>query len=206
MSKKYILNCLPYYLSVVIILIFFGISYISSHSTSDILLLLAEAIVTGVLEELIFRGLIQGKIEKKLSEKKKIYSIFIAAFIFGVVHMSNMFQMDYTFGKAFFQSFNALMIGLLYGSIYFKDKKLIHVMILHSVYDFAAFMSDPSSITVLQIDILDILLYFIALLVFLKVFFDITGYNKNKTKAINIVYWILSSILLIGMILYFTIL
>ena len=206
MSKKHILNCLPYYLSVIIILVFFGISYIPSHSTSDILLLLAEAIVTGVLEELIFRGLIQGKIEKKLSERKKIYSIFIAAFIFGVVHMSNMFQMDYTFGKAFFQSFNALMIGLLYGSIYFKDKKLIHVMILHSVYDFAAFMSDPSNITVLQIDILDILLYVIALLVFLKVFFDITGYIKNKTKTINIVYWILSSILLIGIILYFIIL
>lgn len=207
MNKNHILNCFPYYIALVIITVFFGVIYIPSHSIVDTGSLFAQAIFIGILEELIFRYFLQNKIEKFLTNKGKnrLYSIFITALIFGLIHMTNIIQMDYSFGKAFFQSFNAILAGLLYGSIYYKDKKIIHVMILHSLYDFGAFISSPLNKTILGLGILDILLYLIEIIVFFKVIFDITDYMKDKKNVVNTIYYISCIIVLICMMLYFVI-
>ena len=80
--------------------------------------ILANVIITPALEELVFRGIVCGELEKKLSVG---YTVVISAALFGILHF-NWVQMIYAF-----------LIGLLIGYVYEETHKLWVVYAGHAL-------------------------------------------------------------------------
>jgi len=89
-------------------------------SVQDLLInIVIIGIIPGIGEELLFRGVIQKELSKKLTNPHVV--IFITAFLFSAFH----FQVAGFIPK--------LMIGLLLGYAYFLSGSLILPMIIHSL-------------------------------------------------------------------------
>lgn len=80
--------------------------------------ILANVILVPALEELVFRGIVCGEIEKKLDT---VPTVIISAFIFGLLHF-NWVQMIYAF-----------LVGLLIGYVYEETHKLWVVYAGHAL-------------------------------------------------------------------------
>jgi membrane protease YdiL (CAAX protease family) len=90
----------------------------SSLSIGNLLInALLIGIIFPILEELLFRKLLCGRL-LALGEKK---AIIISAVIFGLIH-GNLFQFAYAF-----------FIGLVFGYVYVKTGKIIYTMIFHCI-------------------------------------------------------------------------
>lgn len=80
--------------------------------------ILTTVVLAPILEETLFRGLIQGSIAERDGAVK---GILISALIFGVVHFIPQ------------QAINAFFIGIILGYIYYRTGSLLTVMILHAL-------------------------------------------------------------------------
>lgn len=80
--------------------------------------ILANVILVPALEELVFRGIVCGEIEKKLDTAP---TVVLSAFIFGLLHF-NWVQMIYAF-----------LVGLLIGFVYEETHKLWVVYLGHAL-------------------------------------------------------------------------
>lgn len=78
-----------------------------------------------IMEEVLFRGLIQGSIEERDGAVK---AIFIAALIFGLVHFIPQ------------QAINAFFVGIILGYIYYRTRSLLTVMLLHALNNGIAYL------------------------------------------------------------------
>lgn len=85
--------------------------------SNNILGVLSIAVFAPLLEEVLFRGAIQGYLMRKL--KSPWVAIIIASLIFGVIHMNPV------------QIFYATMLGFVFGWIYYRTGSLIPVIIGH---------------------------------------------------------------------------
>lgn len=79
-----------------------------------------DILVFSTMEEIVFRKLILGYLEKR----KLKYSNAIQAFLFAAVH-GNLFKIPNTF-----------LSGLIYGNVYLKEKRVIYTIILHLIKNF----------------------------------------------------------------------
>lgn len=90
----------------------------SSLSTGNLMIsALCVGIIFPILEELLFRKLLCGKL-LPLGEKQ---AIIISAAIFGLIH-GNLFQFAYAF-----------LLGLIFGYVYVKTGKIIYTIIFHCI-------------------------------------------------------------------------
>lgn len=80
--------------------------------------ILMTVVLAPVMEETLFRGLIQGSIYRRDGAVK---SILLSALIFGVFHFIPQ------------QVINAFLIGIILGYIYFRTQSLLTVIILHAL-------------------------------------------------------------------------
>lgn len=80
--------------------------------------ILANVIIVPALEELVFRGIVCGELEKKLTVG---YTVVISAALFGILHF-NWVQMIYAF-----------LVGLLLGYAYEETHKLWVVYLGHAL-------------------------------------------------------------------------
>ncbi|NAW51079.1 CPBP family intramembrane metalloprotease [Elizabethkingia argentiflava] len=130
-------------------------------------LFLMTSFFAPVLEEIIFRGIIQkGMINKGVSPAK---SIFISAVIFGLVHANP------------WQFLGALLIGLIFGYVYFKTKTLLLPILLHAFNNFLSSMlmlytSEESLATFFKISEIYLLLIGVVIISFFGYLFI----YKNK--------------------------
>lgn len=85
--------------------------------SNNVLGVLSIAVLAPLLEEVLFRGAIQGYLMRKL--KSPWVAIIIASLIFGVIHMNPI------------QIFYATMLGFVLGWIYYRTGSLIPVVIGH---------------------------------------------------------------------------
>lgn len=89
---------------------------------SRISLLIAGVVVAGpIMEELLFRGIVQGELQRVMKAR---YAIFLSALIFGIFHGN------------FIQSAYAFMVGLVLGYAYWKSRSMILSISLHIVFNF----------------------------------------------------------------------
>jgi membrane protease YdiL (CAAX protease family) len=96
---------------------------IPSTLPNQILLFVAVAIIAPLLEELLFRGLLQ----KSLSHKIPIWAaITISAFVFGAIHMD------------FYAMPPLVMMGAIFGVIYHRTGSLRVTILLHVINNAAA--------------------------------------------------------------------
>jgi len=84
---------------------------------SFLLGILVIAVIPAIGEELVFRGLIQNHLVR--ITKNIHVAIWVAAFIFGAIHMQ------------FYGLFPRMMLGVLFGYLYYFSGKLSYAMIAH---------------------------------------------------------------------------
>ena len=94
-----------------------------------------------LIEELIFRGLIQNILLDicKSRNVRPIIGIAAASIIFGFAHINNSFQInDVIFSKPAWQYvFYGTLAGFVYGGIYHKSQSLPAAILSHTIVDFA---------------------------------------------------------------------
>ena len=81
--------------------------------------IISIAIMAPLVEELLFRGAIQGHLLRK--GMKPVYAILIASAVFGIVHM-NPIQIPFAFA-----------IGMIFGWLYYRTGSVVPVMIGHFI-------------------------------------------------------------------------
>lgn len=88
-----------------------------------IIQILASAVAAPLVEEMLFRGLIQKRLHRFVDPK---YAVIIAALVFGLIHM-NLVQFIYAF-----------LMGMIFGSIYEKLKTIWAPIIMHAAANFVS--------------------------------------------------------------------
>jgi membrane protease YdiL (CAAX protease family) len=83
---------------------------------------------TALPEELLFRGLIQNLLKKKLSNKN--LALLIASILFGLAHLNNA-----SYPKNLTYCFLATIAGLFYGRAYFATNSILTSAITHALVD-----------------------------------------------------------------------
>lgn len=100
--------------------------------------LLCTCVMTGIFEEVVFRGLIQNMICEigGYKGKQEAKYIFIASIIFGMTHILNLIEKPYFVLGTFTQIIYTFCIGVLLGATYWKTRSLLLVIALHSLFNF----------------------------------------------------------------------
>ena len=80
-------------------------------------LILSSVIVGPIVEEILFRSILVGKLEKF---NNRIVTILLASFIFAIMH-SGILNIVYTF-----------MLGIILNTVFIKGKNLLYPLIIHS--------------------------------------------------------------------------
>ena len=91
----------------------------------------------GFAEELSIRGSIQSYLIKHYGNTKRnlIVVVFSAALIFGMLHL---FKFDKGLYGEISQVFFATFIGVMFGAILLRTRRLYPLIIIHAIIDFAA--------------------------------------------------------------------
>lgn len=84
--------------------------------SNNVLGCISIAVLAPVLEEVLFRGAIQGYLMRKYNP---MVGILVASLIFGLIHMNPI------------QVFYAFFLGLIFGWIYYRTRSLMPVVIGH---------------------------------------------------------------------------
>ena len=130
------------------ILIISGITFIGnlvtlkSFTLPNFVNALVLCIFVGIAEEFLCRGWLQNEFIERFSDDKEsvIKSIILASLVFGVMHIINVFEQ--TLFETILQIINAVAVGVLLGSIYYKTKNIWSVIFLHAFYDFSIFLGE----------------------------------------------------------------
>ena len=97
-------------------------------------------IFVGIFEELLCRGWLMNEFIERFGDTRKniLFSIIISSLVFGLIHFGNLGagqSLLLTLG----QVLGASLIGLAFGSIYYRTKNIWTVAFLHGFWDFAVF-------------------------------------------------------------------
>ena len=100
--------------------------------------------LVGITEEFLCRGWLQNEFIERYGDTKKnvITSIILASFIFGIMHLSNVVTTSQNLFETILQIVNAMSLGFLFGTLYYKTKNIWSVIILHAFYDFAIMIGE----------------------------------------------------------------
>lgn len=110
---------------------------IPSYSISNLLMLAIYCISIGISEELSLRSVLLPLFSKYFGDNKKaqIKAVFIAALLFGLLHLIKFDKGIYgEISQVFFASF----IGVMFGAILLVIKRIYPLIIIHAVIDFVA--------------------------------------------------------------------
>lgn len=119
-----------------------SISSLDSFSFLKFINVLVLSLFVGIAEEFLCRGWLQNEFIERYSDNKNsvIISIILSSLVFGFMHILNIGAQ--TAFETLLQIVNAVSLGLLLGSIYYKTKNIWSVIFLHSIYDFAIFLGE----------------------------------------------------------------
>ena len=168
---------------------------IDNFTLANFINVLALSIFVGIAEEFLCRGWLQNEfIERYAGDKKTVIkSILLASLVFGFMHVINIETQ--TVFETILQIINAVGLGFLLGSIYYKTKNIWSVIFLHSFYDFAIFLGEMNLVkdctygtptvgvvitSFISVTIITILWVFSALKVLDSVNFDDVKASKKK--------------------------
>ncbi len=97
-------------------------------------------VFVGVAEEFLCRGWLLNEFLERFSSNKKeiITSIVLSSLVFGVMHITNLYNQSLF--ETILQIINATTLGVLLSSLYFKTKNIWAVIFLHGFYDFSIYL------------------------------------------------------------------
>lgn len=116
----------------------------ASANLNNIITLALFCISIGLYEEFLCRGWVLNEFLEKHGKTRNqvITSIFLSSFIFGFMHISNIWIGGQTVTETIIQIAQATCIGVLLGSMYFRTKNIWSVVFLHGFYDFALMLGE----------------------------------------------------------------
>jgi membrane protease YdiL (CAAX protease family) len=97
-----------------------------------VFLLLCLSLSIGFTEELIFRGILISRCERILGST--FFSVLVSSVLFGMVHWD----------QGVFSAWNALGIGLIFGTLFAKYRNLWPLVFAHAMMDFVVFLRQNS--------------------------------------------------------------
>lgn len=146
--------------------------FITFDSMGEFILgLVVIAIIPAIGEELVFRGLIQNHLVR--ITKNIHVAIWVAAFIFGAIHMQ------------FYGLFPRMLLGALFGYLYYFSGKLSYAMIAHffnnGIAVVAVYMHQLGKIEY-DIESNESLLWYQVLISALVLILLLFAFNRNTNK------------------------
>ncbi|HEU5038924.1 MAG TPA: CPBP family intramembrane glutamic endopeptidase [Nocardioides sp.] len=127
---------------------------------ADVLLVLVVGYaLTGVVEELVWRGMAL----RLLAPLGTGRAVVAGAALFGAAHLANVFFRDST-GLVLAQAWGAFCFGLAYGAVRVRTGTIVPLMALHALTDLAAAVGNLPRIPVLVAEDVVLLAYGMALL------------------------------------------
>ena len=103
------------------------------------------AIMAGVCEESIYRGLNASYIMRQTVTQKKILpAMLVSSLVFGMIHITNLMH-GAPLVMTLLQIFSAFVLGLFLCALFLRSGSLIPGMIFHAFYDIIA-LTDTTSI------------------------------------------------------------
>jgi membrane protease YdiL (CAAX protease family) len=117
-----------------------------SFSISNCINVFVLCLFVGIAEEFLCRGWLQNEFIERFSNDRNsvIKSIILSSLVFGVMHIINLSEQ--TVFETILQIINAVSVGVLLGSIYYKTKNIWSVIFLHAFYDFSIFLGEMNLI------------------------------------------------------------
>jgi membrane protease YdiL (CAAX protease family) len=92
-------------------------------------LMVVMVLFVGLGEELVFRGILQTRVQERAGP---VIAILFSSFLFAIMHYSSLPYLIYVFG-----------VGLLLGYSYYRTKNLLFVVLIHGFINFFLFSSLP---------------------------------------------------------------
>lgn len=89
-------------------------------------MMLTAIVLAPILEEILFRGIVQDSLTYKYGPLR---GILLGAALFGIVHVIPQ------------QAFNAFLIGLVLGYIYYQTRSLVPVIVIHCINNAIAYFT-----------------------------------------------------------------
>lgn len=111
-------------------------------SLSVFLLTVVQMILVGYTEELLFRGLFF----LKLKEKGPVIYVLFSSLVFGLLHSANAINPEVGSVLVILQVLNAFLIGIIFALIYFLTKKILIVILAHTLFNIFASISNEVSL------------------------------------------------------------
>jgi len=116
---------------------FLGFTLVKGFPAAQVVtFVLINALLVGISEELMFRGIL---FKSALSQFTVWKAIWISSIIFGAIHALNAFVTG-DISTAFAQAIAATMSGIWFMAIRIRTGSLMPVMIVHGLWDFSIFM------------------------------------------------------------------
>jgi hypothetical protein len=138
LAKK-LLWCIPCFVVAVVNFPFSAlISGSATIERADLIPLFAlYCVAVGIMEEAVFRGLIQRIIQERLNQNRHrtLITVALSSAIFAVIHFMNLLE-GADVGSTFLQVGYSFLIGGMLGTVLIKTENLWVCVILHALFDF----------------------------------------------------------------------
>lgn len=101
------------------------------------MLVVLESLLTGIEEELLFRGTLMGLLKKAFADRKhaNLLVIGLSAVFFGLLHLTNMTADIGSNQQVIQEALSAVAFGIFMGTIYLLTNNLLPVILLHTMQD-----------------------------------------------------------------------
>jgi len=136
---KHLLWCIPCFL---VVLANFPFTAVFGGSAkilrSDLIaLFVLECLSIGLMEELLFRGLLQDTLSKFFENKphSKIITVIATSAAFGIIHIFNLFA-GAGFGATVLQVGYSFLIGAMLSAVIMKTGNIWLCVVIHAAFDF----------------------------------------------------------------------
>ena len=121
-------------------------------------------LLIGIVEELLYRGVVFNCLLKKWETHKNYPTlpIIVSALFFGLAHFVNVFT--FSLPNVFMQVINSTCSGVLFATLYWKFRNMLGIIVVHALTDFLAlfaqelFPSTSSSIVSASMSIAQIII------------------------------------------------
>lgn len=134
-SKKHLLLLLP----IILISLIPLSSGIRINTIDTMFILLIISLLTGIIEELLFRGIIFSA----LQERGKMCTIIVSSVLFGLSHLLNLIN-GADILETIIQIIFAFGLGLVFAVVRYRKGSLISLILVHALWDFIMDISNPN--------------------------------------------------------------
>lgn len=146
--------------------------------------------LTGVAEEVLFRGYILHEWMSVLGENRKCIVIIINGMVFGLFHVVNILY-DTSYEKLIVQIITTSIVGVFFVVMYLYSNSIWAVIILHALFDLAAglhqwmfcFSGSTDKLPFFWVKIFVNILFYVMGIVLIGIYMrDIRQEKRNKSK------------------------